>query len=465
MVENTNARITAANTAKVIDASSIHNEADESAKFGLGGAILYGINVVLGTGILLLPKTIYQNLGPASILAMIFSTVLVFLLALSFAEVSGHFTKNGGAYQYAKATYGELPAFIIGILSWFTVTAVWAASASGLSEILAVTFPALRGYEAIMGGLIVISLMFLNLAGIKTVKIFTITVTISKMIPMFAVGIVGLFFLKGGIEVGNYTPFVQMAEGVSFSGALASTAMVVFYAFVGFESLPIIAGEIRNPKKNMPIAILVSLTIVSVLYILIIAAAISTLGSDMLLSDAPIQDAFARMVGQWGFWFISIGAIVSLVGLNVGDSTHSPRMLEAIAEDGLLPERIAFKNQAGTPVTAIVITSLISLALVLSGSFESLVELSVVFYFFQYIPTALAVIVLRKRNYQGEEDDLTVVENRFKLPFGPVIPILGVTVSLWMILSDSLSHIITAAVGVAIAVSIYYLFKLSKNKQ
>lgn len=448
------------------ETTNISYEVSEESKFGLGGAILYGVNVVLGTGILLLPKYIYQDLGPASILAMVFCTALVFLLALCFAEVSGHFSKNGGAYQYAKATFGELPAFIIGILAWFTVTAVWGASASGLAELLAVSFPSLRGYESMVAGMVVIALMFMNLAGIKTVKIFTITVTISKMIPMFAVGIIGIFFLKNGIEVGNYTPFVQVQEGMNFSGALATTAMTVFYAFVGFESLPIIAGEIRNPKKNMPIAILVSLSLVSVLYILVIAAAISTLGSELINSNAPIQEAFAIMVGRWGYWFITVGAVVSLVGLNVGDSTHSPRMLEAVAEDGLLPEVIARKNQAGTPVTAIVITSLICLGLVLTGSFEALVELSVVFYFFQYIPTAIAVIVLRKRKYFNKDEVSEDTDNRFKLPGGFIIPVLAVVVSLWMILSDSLFHIITALVGVLVAVAVYYLFnKVIKNKE
>ena len=108
------------------------NTVEASSQFNLKEAILYGINVVLGTGILLLPKIIYNNLGPASILAMIFSALLVFLLAICFAEVAGYVSENGGAYTYAKVAYGEKTGFVIGILSWFTVTAVWAASASGL---------------------------------------------------------------------------------------------------------------------------------------------------------------------------------------------------------------------------------------------------------------------------------------------------------------------------------------------
>ena len=437
--------------------------ATASSQFNLKEAILYGINVVLGTGILLLPKIIYGNLGPASILAMIFSALLVFLLAICFAEVAGYVSANGGAYTYAKVAYGEKTGFVIGILSWFTVTAVWAASASGLGEILGATFPILSGFETIISGIVILFFMFLNLGGLKVVKGFSNVVTVSKLLPFIAVGIIGLFFFKDGIDAGNWSPFVQISEDTTFSSALASTAMTVFYAFVGFESLPIIGGEVSDSKRNMPKAILVSLTIVTVLYVLLISTTVTMLGGDILATNTPIQDAFANMVGSWGFWFVSIAAIISLVGLNVGDSTHSPRLLESIADDGLLPDTMAKRNENGTPVASIVITSLIAFGLVMSGSFESLVDMSVVFYFFQYIPTALAVIVLRRKSKNGELAAEYSNEGQFKVPGGVVIPILAVVVSLWMILSDSVMHLATGAGGIVIALILYFVFNRNKT--
>ncbi|UUX33499.1 APC family permease [Fundicoccus culcitae] len=437
----------------------------ESTKFNLREAILYGINVVLGAGILLLPKIIYRDLGPASILAMIFSAFLVFLLALCFAEVAGYVSENGGAYTYAKVAYGEKTAFVIGILSWFTVTAVWSASASGLGEILGATFPIFAGYEMIIAALVIIFFMFMNLGGLKVIKGFSNVVTISKVVPFIFVGIMGLFFIKGGIDAGNWTPFIQISEDTTFSSALASTAMTVFYTFVGFETLPIIGGEVEDSKRNMPKAVLISLTIVTIMYVLLIAAAITMLGPDILATNTPIQDAFAAMVGSWGFWFVSIAAIISLIGLNVGDSTHSPRLLESIAEDGLLPESVSKRNESGTPVASIILTSVVALILVLSGSFETLVDLSVVFNFFAFIPTALAVIVLRRKSARGELAEKYSNEGQFRVPGGYTIPILAIIVSFWMILSDSLLHLRTALIGIVISLIIYYLFNINKMKK
>src|SRR5699024_8275222 len=101
--------------------------------------------------------------------------------------------------------------------------------------------------------------MALNLGGLKMAKTFSNIVTVSKLLPFIVVGAIGIAFFYGGVEAGNWTPFVKVQENVSFATALASTAMIVFYAFVGFESLPIIVGEVKDSKRNMPKAILISL--------------------------------------------------------------------------------------------------------------------------------------------------------------------------------------------------------------
>lgn len=434
-------------------------EKQENTQFNLFEATLYGINVVLGTGILLLPRNIYENLGPASIVAMIFSAVLVLLLALCFAEVAGYVSKNGGAYAFAKIAFGDRTSFIIGILSWFTVTTVWGTTSAGLAELLGHTFEVVRGREPFVAILFIVFFMILNLGGLKITKTFSNIVTVSKLLPFIVVGAIGIAFFYGGVQAGNWTPFVQVQEGASFTTQLATTAMIVFYAFVGFESLPIIGGEVKNSKRNMPKAILISLVIVTALYVLLIGTTISVLGDDLMNTGTPIQDTFALMVGDWGFWFVNIAAMISLVGLCAGDSIHSPRLLESIAEDSVLPDIVTKKNNAGTPYVAIIITSLVALLMVLTGSFEELAALSVVFYFFQYIPTAFAVYVLRKKQKNGELAEEYSNEGQFKLPGGMTIPIIAIVVSLWMILLDSLAHLVTAIVGIVVVLIIYEIFR------
>lgn len=428
----------------------------ESDKFSLSGATLYGINAVIGSGIFLLPRTIYQDLGPASLVAMAVTAVLVLLLAICFAEVSGYFDKNGGAYQYTKEAFGDYFAFVVGVLGWFVMILAWAAMAVGFSSLLITAVPALEGWGKLISSLLVVAFSIMNLFGIKTSKIFTVTVTIAKLLPIIAFSFMAIFFLKGGFDNGNFTPFLQLNPEMSLSSAMASTALTVFYAFIGFETLPNVAGEMQNAKRNVPKAIIAANSIVAIIYILIIAGTIAMLGRGILESGAPVHDAFREMIGPVGFWIISIGAIVSVFGLNMGESIMIPRFGAAIAEDGLLPRKLGQLNKNGAPVVAIIFTAILTILLVLSGSFESLAELSVVFRFFQYIPTALAVIVLRKKVKEGNS---RLEEPSFKVPGGPVIPIIALIVSVWMVLAANPMNLVFAAVGFAVATVLYFFMR------
>ena len=119
---------------------------------------------------------------------------------------------------------------------------------------------------------------------------FTLTATVAKLIPIVAFSLCAIFFIKGGIDKGNFTPFLQLEPGVDIMKAISSTAIYIFYGFIGFETMSIVAGEMRNPEKNVPRAILGSISIVSVLYMLIIAGTIAMLGSRILQTDASVQD-------------------------------------------------------------------------------------------------------------------------------------------------------------------------------
>lgn len=427
----------------------------EKDKFSLSGATLYGINAVIGSGIFLLPRDIYKDLGPASLLAMIVDVLLVLMLAVCFAEVSGYFSKNGGAFQYSKTAFGDFVGFNVGILGWFVTIVAWAAMAAGFAKLLIQTFPSLEGKNTLISITLVLLLSIINSTGIKTSKIFTITITIAKLIPIVAFTLFGIFFIKHGINGGNFTPFLQLSPGMSLSKAMASTSLTVFYAFIGFEALPIVAGEMRNPKKNVPKAIMGSISIVSFLYFMIIAGTIAMLGTGILQSNAPVQDAFVDMIGPAGKWIISIGALISIAGLNMGDSMMIPRYGASISDEGLLPKAIGKKNKKGAPIVAIVFSGLVTIAFLLSGSFEQLAELSVVFRFFQYIPTAIAVIVLRRKKMDNVP--------AFKLPLGPVIPIISVIVSIWMVAAANPVNLIAGVIGVIVASGLYFLMNRSRT--
>lgn len=432
----------------------INEQEREQAKFSLSGATLYGINAVIGSGIFLLPQAIYKGLGPASIAVMFGTALLTIMLAVCFAEVAGYFGKNGGAFQYSKRAFGDFVGFNVGFLGWAVTIFAWAAMAAGFAKMFIITFPAFTGWNIPLSITLIILLSLMNIAGLRTSKIFTITATIAKLIPIVAFSACTIFFIKNGLP--NFTPFIQLEPGTNLLGAVSNTAVYIFYGFIGFETLSIVAGEMRNPEKNVPRAILGSISIVSILYMLIIGGTIAMLGSGIMNTDAPVQDAFMKMIGPAGAWMVSIGALISITGLNMGESIMVPRYGAAIAEEGLLPANFAKQNKNGAPVVAIVISGAIAVILLLSGSFESLATLSVVFRFFQYIPTALAVMKLRK-----DEPNANVV---FRVPFGPVIPWLAVGVSLLMIWGDDPMHFVRGAIGIVIASGVYYVMHGHKKK-
>ena len=443
-------------SSEVENVNAVESES-EKAKFSLSGATLYGINAVVGSGIFLLPATIYKDLGPASLLAMIFDAVLVLLLAVCFAEVSCYFDKNGGAFQYSKAAFGDFVGFIVGLLGWFVTIIAWSAMAAGFAKLLIMAFPSLKGTNTFISIALVILLSVINSTGLKSSKIFTITVTIAKLIPIFAFVFIAIFFIKGGFDKGNFTPFLQLKEGMTLPKALGSTSMTIFYAFIGFEALPVVAGEIKDAKKNMPRAILGSISVVSILYFMIIAGTIAMLGVGILESGAPVQDAFGQMVGPGGKWIISVGALISILGLNVGDSMMIPRYGASIADEGLLPKVVSKKNSKEAPYIAIIISCVLTSLLLLTGSFEQLAELSVVFRFIQYIPTALAVIFMRKKNPNAK--------TAFKLPFGPVIPSLAIIVSVWMLyMGADTKSLIAGGIGILIAAGFYFALNGGKKQ-
>ncbi|MDR0921358.1 MAG: APC family permease [Lactobacillales bacterium] len=427
----------------------------EKAKFSLGGATLYGINAVIGSGIFLLPREIYQALGPASLVAMLVDVLLVLLLAFCFAEVSGYFDKNGGAYQYSKTSFGNFVGFNVGLLGWAVTVIAWAAMAAGFAKLFVSLIPQAAGKETIISLLLLLTLSIINSFGVKTSKAFTITITIAKLIPIIAFVSISVFFLKHGIDAGHFTPFVQLSKGSTFASGMNSTALTVFYAFIGFEALPIVAGEMRNPKKNVPKAIVTSIIIVSLLYFVIIAGTIAMLGNGIMDSTKPVQDAFSMMIGPIGGYLISIGALISVGGLNMGDSMMIPRYAASIADDGLLPRVFGKQNRRNAPIVAIVVSGILAALLVLSGSFEELAELSVVMRFIQYIPTALAVIALRKKDMG--------IKPVFRIPFGPVIPILSVIVSIWMISASNIINIIFAGGSIVVASILYFVLHGSKK--
>lgn len=424
---------------------------EKKNKFGFWSIVLLGINAIIGSGIFLLPNKAMKIIGPASMLVILFETVLVVSLALCFAEVGGMFKKNGGPYVYAKEAFGDFVGFEVGFMKWAIGIIAWATMAVAFVTALSVVWP--QAGEGMTKNIIVTTILvglgIVNILGVNISRALNNIITVGKLVPLVIFIAIGIFFIKGG----NFTP--MFPGGHYTAGSFGEAALLIFYAFTGFESIAVAAEDMENPEKNIPKAIITVMIIVSIFYLLIQAVSIGVLGADLAKSTAPVAEASKMFLGPIGGIMVTAGTLISIGGINIAASFITPRSGVALAEDGLLPKAIAKKSKFGTPALAIAITVALAVPLALSGSFAKLAMISVVSRFAQYLPTCLAVLKLRKR------EDL---KSTFTIPFGPVIPVVAIVVSLWMLAQSDLEKIIWGLCGLIVGVPIYFLMKHNNSK-
>lgn len=422
---------------------------DKKDKFGLWSIVLLGINSIIGTGIFLLPNRAYALMGPSSLLILLFDAFLAGCLALCFAEVAGFFSRNGGPYLYAKAAFGDFVGYEVGVLKLVVTIIAWAAMAVGFATALGAAFPFFAGdtMKNLIAAVLIGGLTIMNIAGIKISKILNNLMTISKLVPLCVFIAVGLFFVNGS----NFTPFVptHMADG-----AFANAAITMFFAYTGFEAIAVAAEDFKDPKKDLPRGIILTMIIVTIIYMLVVGISIGILGPDLAVDKAPIQTAFGRAVGPVGAYFILLGTLFSMGGINLAESFIAPRACTSLAEDGMLPAFLNRRTSWGTPWASSVVVAILSILLAWSGSFTTLAAISAVSRFTQYLPTVLSVIVFRRKWKDRERT--------YKIPGGIFVPVVAFLTSLWMLSNAKPMQLVWGLGGILVIAPYYLVYKKKK---
>lgn len=422
---------------------------DKKDKFGLWSIVLLGINSIIGTGIFLLPNRAYALMGPSSFLILLFDAFLAGCLALCFAEVAGFFSRNGGPYLYAKAAFGDFVGYEVGVLKLVVTIIAWAAMAVGFATALGAAFPFFAGdtMKNLIAAVLIGGLTIMNIAGVKISKILNNLMTISKLVPLCVFIAVGLFFVNGS----NFTPFVptHMADG-----AFANAAITMFFAYTGFEAIAVAAEDFKDPKKDLPRGIILTMIIVTIIYMLVVGISIGILGPDLAVDKAPIQTAFGRAVGPVGAYFILLGTLFSMGGINLAESFIAPRACTSLAEDGMLPAFLNRRTSWGTPWASSVVVAILSILLAWSGSFTTLAAISAVSRFTQYLPTVLSVIVFRRKWKDRERT--------YKIPGGIFVPVVAFLTSLWMLSNAKPMQLVWGLGGILVIAPYYLVYKKKK---
>jgi amino acid transporter len=404
------------------------------------------INDVIGSGIYLLPAAAAVLLGPMSLWAVLLAGLAVALLVLCYAQAASYFDQPGGSYLYAREAFGRFAGFEIGWMIWLTRISSAAALGNGLADAVAPLWPA-AGQAGLARTLVIVAslggLTAINVVGVKSAARTGVALAIGKLVPLALFVGIGLFYVNWGAAFSGATPALHDA------GNLGQAALLLLFAYAGFENIPAAAGEYRNPQRDVPFALITMIITVTLIYALVQVVAQGTLPQP-ITDNMPVSEAAQQFGGHWLALVLVVGAVVSILGTTSNTVMLGPRFLYALAKDGYGPAFLArIHPRFHTPAAAIVVQFVISLALALSGSFAGLALLSMVTRLLAYIGTAAAVLVLARR-YRDRPGAL-------KLPGGPLIPALALLLSVGLLLSASWQNLL--AVGVALSLgALIYLF-------
>jgi amino acid transporter len=377
-----------------------------------------GVNQVIGSAIFLLPANVAKEVGAWGPIAFLGVGVASLLVALCFAEVGSRFDRTGGPYLPARVAYGRFIGFEVGWMMWFTRVSSQASVGNGLALALAFYWPGLAEGMPRMAliTLVTVALTWINIRGIRQSSWVVNALTIGKLLPL-------LLFIAAGIWFIDPARFSALPD-VSVQQAGAAALLLVF-AYGGYEVTGVPAGEAANPRRDVPFAFVMTLVTVTIVMTLTSMVATGVL-PDVAASRTPLADGAALFLGAIGALVISVGSAVSMTGNNMGQVLTGSRTIFALAENGDLPRWFARVHpRHHTPSNSILFTAAVALTLALTGSFVQLAAVSAVARLVMYLAVCSATLVLRKR----APDDV-MAPARFTAPLGPVVPVLACAVAL-----------------------------------
>jgi basic amino acid/polyamine antiporter, APA family len=400
----------------------------------------FSVNDVIGSGVYLLPAAAAAILGWASVGAVVIAGFAVLLLVLCFAEAASYFDRPGSAYVYTREAFGELAGFEVGWMTWLARVASVSSLSVGFARAVGYLWPGAnvgRG-KALAIILPVLLLTWINVIGVKSGVRTAVFLAITKTLPLLVFIFVGVFYVSPALATS-----VTSKPG---AGGLGDAVLLLLYAYAGFENTAAPAGEFKNPRRDVPFALITQIVIVTLIYTAVQWVALGTLPG-VVNSQTPLADAAARFL-PWGGLLMTVGGVISILGTNSNTVLSGPRYLYALAQEG--SPFASLHPRFRTPAVAVVAQTAIALPLAFTGSFEKLATLSTVARLATYFGTALAVPFLR-RKLGGSS------EGTFRLPGGPVIPIIAVALCAVFAASANTDNLIAGAVALAMGAVIYGL--------
>jgi len=416
------------------------NKVSLSRDIGQLGFVAIALNGVIGAGIFALPAVAAAKNGDFSPWLFLICAVLIMTVVLSFARAASFFRDTGGPIQYAGLAFGPFAGFQTG---WLTY--IGRLSAIGANISLMVTYAGWF-WEPLGSGLghqLAVAVMFVmlaifNIVGVRQSMSVVFLFSALKLVPLFLLILLGLSHIR---------PEILLQVDLPVTGTLGETILILLYAFVGFESAVVPAGEGRNPRKDIPRAITITVLTITVIYFLIQMISVSVM-PELASSKTPLADVAEILMGATGAAMLTMGAVFSIGGNCSASMLSAPRMTYALAKLGSLPAWFGVIHpRYRTPLNSILFYAVLGLVLALSGSFVWLAVVSTLARLLSYILGVAALPVLEKR--------IEKTEGQFQLPGGYFIPALALLLCLWLVSFAAMTAWLTTAGFFALGSALY----------
>ena len=371
-------------------------------KLGFWSIVLLAINSIIGSGIFLTPGSVVSQAGSKALIVYFIAAIFASVLAISFSAAAKYVTKSGASYAYSKAAFGDNVGFYVGILRYFSASVAWGVMAVGV----------IKSTISIFGGnpdkflnvtigfiILMIVVTVINLFGQKFVKFVMNMATAGKLAALILIIVAGVVLL---IKTGA-THSLSSVDRITQNGqrivpTLTTTGLVMavvsaFYAFTGFESVASGSEDMQEPEKNLPKAIPLAILVIAAIYIGVVAVAM-VLDPKALMTTKQVVAVSAIFKNEVLRDVILVGALISMLGINVASSFNAPRILEAMAREHQLPGTLTERTKNNFPIKTFFISEALAILVPLAFQYNmtNLITLSAMVRFLGFIIVPLAVI-------------------------------------------------------------------------
>jgi APA family basic amino acid/polyamine antiporter len=350
------------------DSRSDASRTQQGAALGLGACIALVVGNMIGSGVFLLPASL-AGFGAIAIGGWVLTSVGALILALVFGRLARLVTSTGGPYAYAREGFGEFAGFLI---AWGYWIALWSGNAgvalalAGYVGHFAPIVSQSETYTLVVALLAIWVLTFVNVRGVEEAGIVQIVTTILKLLPLVAIALLGLAWL----DAGHFTPVNKSDQGTM--GAIAATAAITLWAFLGLESATVPSGEVQNPTRTIPLATIIGVLIASTVYITVTVVAIGILPTAELAAfSAPLADVASLMWGSGAGSALALAAIIATLN---GFTLLRGQLPYGAATDQIFPSALGRLSKFGTPANALVLSNLLASLLIVFNLHRGLVE-------------------------------------------------------------------------------------------